>query len=161
MTDYQDMQRGTSREWAAARIVFIGGFVIALAVAGYFAWQRHQADLAAEQQAAQEEQQANRPAMTPEQQAQNANTQAAMMVCAMELVNAKNMGIVPPFGQLVSPFPKPTAKRGRYICQAGTTVSKYELQADIICSTLTNPTCVKLYSIKSDDGTSLYQRKDK
>jgi hypothetical protein len=159
MADYNDMQRGTSREWAAARVVLILGFVIAIAVAGYFAWQRHQDEVAAQQQIDAAEQQANRPAMTPAQAAQNANTQAAMMVCAMELVNAKNLGIVPPFGQLANLMPQPTKTRGRYICQAGTQVSKYELSADIICSTLTNPNCVKLYSIKSDDGTTLYQRK--
>jgi hypothetical protein len=44
-------------------------------------------------------------------------------------------------------------------CLAATQVSKYEIQADLLCRTLTNPNCMKLHSVKSDDGTVLYENK--
>ncbi|HEY2033811.1 MAG TPA: hypothetical protein VGH02_09020 [Rhizomicrobium sp.] len=165
MTDYDDKMRGTAREWFWARVVLIGGFVIAVAVAGYFVWQRHQDEIAARQQAAALAQSAQQQqhTMTPEQMRQaraDENAKLGMMICAMELVSAKNMGVIPPYGQLAESQPRLTAKKGRLSCQAATQVSKYEIQADLICRTLVDPRCMKLHSVKSDDGTMLYQSKD-
>jgi type II secretory pathway pseudopilin PulG len=160
MTDYEDMVRGTARDWFWARVVLIGGFVIAIAVAGYFAWQRHADIVAAQQQQAAALAQAAQQQQRPRESRADENAKAGMMFCAMELLNAKNMGIIPPFGQLASLSPKKTDKQGRYACTAATQVSKYEIQADLICRTLTDPKCVHLHSIKSDDGTVLYQSKD-
>jgi hypothetical protein len=161
MTDYDDMKRGTAREWAAARIVLIGGFAIAIVVAGYFAWQRHADTVAAQQEQAQQvaalAKAQSRPAFR--ETTQDEKAKGAMMFCAMELVNAKNMGIVPPFGQLASALPRKTATQGRYACLAATQVSKYVIEADLVCRQINDPKCVHLNSIKSDDGTVLYQAK--
>lgn len=165
MTDYEDMMRGTAREWFWARIVLIGGFIIAVAVAGFFAWQQH-ADRVAAQQADIAAQQARMAAvsqMTQQRRAairQDAKEKGAMLFCAMELVNAKNMGIVPSFGQLASPLPRKTDTQGRYACLAATQASKYEIQADLVCANVEDTKCVHLHSIKTDDGTVLYQAKN-
>jgi hypothetical protein len=163
MTEYDDLKRATAREWAAARIVVIGGFAIAIAVAGYFAWQRHEATVAARQAQAQQiaalaKAQQPRPAF--KETTQDEKAKGAMLFCAMELVNAKNMGIVPSFGQLASPLPRKTDTQGRYACIAATQVSKYVIEADLVCRQVNDPKCVHLHSIKTDDGTVLYEAKN-
>ena len=166
MTDYDDMVHGTAREWFWARVVLIGGFAVAIVVAGYFAWQRHEDNLAAQQQqtAAMAEAAQQQPrTMTPEQMRQaqaDANAKAGLMICAMELLSAKNMGVIPPYGQLAASAPRATGKKNRVACMAATTVTKYEIQADLICRTLVNPNCMKLHSVKTDDGTMLYENKN-
>ena len=163
MSEYDDMERATAREWAAARIVMIGGFAIAVVVAGYFAWQRHADTLEAQQQQAQQIaalNQAQQPRQPFKETTQDEKAKGAMMFCAMELVNAKNMGIVPSFGQLASPLPRKTDTEGRYACLAATEVSKYVIEADLVCRQVTDPKCVHLHSIKTDDGSVLYQAKN-
>jgi len=165
MTDYEDMKRGTAREWFWARVVLIGGFVVALAVAGYFAWQRHEAIIAAQQQeaAALAQTAQPEPTMTPEQMRRaraDASAKAGMMICAMELLSAKNVGVIPPYGELADSEPHATSKKNRVACLAATQVTKYVIEADLMCRTLVDPKCMKLHSVKSDDGTMLYQSKD-
>ncbi|MGN6147831.1 MAG: hypothetical protein ACTHPD_04770 [Rhizomicrobium sp.] len=162
MTDYEDMKRGTAREWFWARVVLAGGFAVAVAVAGYFAWQQHEAKVAAEQQqtAALAEAAQQKPrTVTPEQARADENAKLGVLICAMELLNAKNMGVIPPYGEIASAQPRATATKNRLMCLAATQVSKYEIQADLLCRTLTNPNCMKLHSVKSDDGTVLYENK--
>jgi len=145
--------RGTQREWLAARIVILGGFAIAIAVAAYFTLRPAPQPVAETQPAAPAQQQ-----MTPAQQAADTNAKAGMMVCAMELVNAENFGIIPSYGKLSSPFPKATDVRGRYVCSAATQTTKYIIAADLICRDLKDSRCVFVYSIATGDGTVLYQR---
>jgi len=151
MTQRDTNLRGIAREWLAARIIVLGGFVIAIAVAAYFTLRP--APVTQQQPAAQTEQQA---ATTLARK--TANAKAAIMVCAMELLNAKNFGIVPSYGQLVSMYPKKTATRGRYACTAGTNVARYVIAGDLVCHNLLDSRCVSLYEIKTGDGTLLYQR---
>jgi hypothetical protein len=156
MTDYDDMKRGTARDWFWARAVLIGGFVIAIAVAGYFGWRSHQESVAEQQMEATAP---TAPAISKKAAHQaelDAKAKGAMMFCAIDLLNAKNMGVVPPFGQLASPLPEKTDKQGRYACTAATDVSKYKMEADLVCRQISNPACVKLHSVTSDDGTVLY-----
>jgi len=163
MTEYDEMKRATAREWAAARIVVIGGFAVAIVVAGFFAWQRHAQTVAAQQEQAQQTAalaRAQQPRPAFKETTQDEKAKGAMMFCAMELVNAKSMGIVPPFGQLASPLPRKTDTQGRYACIAATQVSKYVIEADLVCRQITDPKCVHLHSIKTDDGTVLYQSKN-
>ena len=147
-------RRGTQREWLAARVVVVGGFLVAIAVAAYFTLRPAPQPVVEEQPAAPPAQQ---QVMTA-QQAAEANARAGMMVCAMELVNAKNSGIIPSYGQLIDMLPKATGKRGRYVCRAATQAAKYAISADLVCRTLQDPRCVLLYRITAGDGTVLYQR---
>lgn len=161
MTDYHEMKRGISREWAAARVVLIGGFIVAIAVAGYFVWQQHQQTVAQQQQQAEAmaqaaKQQQQQQTMTAAQEKANAHANAGMLLCAMELLSAKNMGIVPQFGQLTSMAPKELAQKGRYACTAATPSLKYSIEADLVCRNLGDAACVKIHAIKLDDGTTLY-----
>jgi hypothetical protein len=153
MTDYDDMKRGTARDWFWARVVLFGGFAIAIAVAGYFGWRSRQEPIAEQQQQA-------APVSANPKSAHKAELEAkakgAMMFCAIDLLNAKNMGIVPPYGQLASDLPQKTDKQGRYACIAATDVSRYTMEADLVCRQISDPACVKLHSVTSDDGTVLY-----
>ena len=106
---------------------------------------------------------AQQQTMTPEQMRRaraDENAKLGMLICAMELVSAKNMGVIPSYGQLAESQPRATGKKNRLSCQAATQVSKYEIQADLICRTLVDPKCMKLHSVKSDDGTMLYESKN-
>lgn len=139
MTDYEDMKRGIAREWAAARIVLIGGFIVAIAAVSYILWQRHEQAAEAQLRAKAE-----------------TNAKIGLVVCAMELASAKSMGIIPSYGQLTTAAPEPAAQRGRYSCTAATPSLKYVIAADLMCSEVDQPKCVKVVSIKTDDGTALY-----
>jgi hypothetical protein len=151
MTQRDTNLRGISREWLAARIVLLGGFVLAIAVAAYFTLRP--APVVQQLPAAQTEDQAAAVLARKE-----ANAKAAIMVCAMELLNAKNTGIVPSYGQLVGMLPRKTATRGRYACIAGTNVTHYVIEADLVCRNLLDSRCVALHEVKTSDGTLLYQR---
>jgi hypothetical protein len=162
MNDNGDDFRMTAREWLAARVVLIGGFIIAVAVAGYFTWTQHQqaqqdaAAALAQQKAA--EQAAAGPAQA--QLAARDQQRMGLMVCIRQIVNAETLGVVPNYAKLASGAPTPTGVRGRYTCTAATDVAKYAVTADLICVDMRKADCVKVYSVKSDDGTMLYQAKE-
>jgi trans-2-enoyl-CoA reductase len=148
----------TVREWTAARIVLIGGFIIAIAVAGYFTWTQHkQAQEAAAAQQAQV--QAAEQAAAGPTKAQIAQAQARMglAVCLRVAINAAANGIIPNYAKLASRSPTPTKVQGRYTCLAVTDVAKYKVTGDLMCADMRKADCVKLYSVVSDDGTVLYQ----
>ncbi|HTQ14877.1 MAG TPA: hypothetical protein VMH86_13465 [Rhizomicrobium sp.] len=147
-----EMRRATAREWRAAQFVLAGGFVIALGVAGYFGWRAAHPPVTSEIAPAAPE------ATTQPTEQQQEDAKAAILVCAQELLNAKNYGIVPGYGQLSNPYPKPTSAKGRYSCEAKTTSTTYVMTADLICRTLTDPRCVDLYRVQTSDGSVLYQR---
>ena len=151
MSDHDANMRGTQREWLAARIVVVGGFATAMAIAAYFTFRPAAQPIAEEQPAA--EQQA-----TPAQQGADSNAKAGLMVCTQELANAQNFGIIPSYGRLSSASPKATDVRGRYVCSAATTAAKYLIAADLICRDLRDARCVVLYTVTTGDGTVLYQR---
>lgn len=145
--------RAISREWMAARIVVIGGFIIAIGLGAYFAMivrtnivaRRHAALADVQQSQAIEN-------------SQEETAKAGLELCTTALNHAKDFGIVPPFGQLASAEPKPTDVKGRYVCIAVTQVSKYTLAADALCRDLAKPACVMLHSVTQDDGTVLYKK---
>jgi len=159
MTDFDgDDMRMTRREWTAAKIVLTGGFLIAIAVAGYFTWTQHQqAEQAAA--AAQAQAQAEAKAQAAPSQAQ-IQARLNLLVCLREVVNAATAGIIPNYAKLASAAPTATSVQGRYTCAAKTDVAKYAVTADLICGDMRKADCVKLYSVVSDDGTVLYQAKD-
>ena len=132
-------------EWLAARIIVIGGFVIALAVAIYFGIIVPRIIQPREFRAAV----ANRV---------NTILVAESKICNMALTSAKNFGIVPQYGQLVSQKLALTQVQGRYICLATTAAAKYVLSVDLLCRQLSSPRCTSLYNVSQSDGTVLYQR---
>ncbi|MGH6872096.1 MAG: hypothetical protein ACREHE_11375 [Rhizomicrobium sp.] len=146
-----EMRRGTAREWMAAKIVLAVGFVVAIGVVAFLVLRPPAVSTSPEQEATPQA-----PAQPTEQQQTDAKS--AVLVCAQELVNAKNYGIVPGYGQLSSLMPKDAGVKGRYSCVASTASEKYTMTADLICRTLTDSRCVDLFSVTTHDGTVLYQR---
>jgi hypothetical protein len=152
----------TAREWFAARIVIIGGFIIAIVVAGYFTWRQHeQAQKAAAAEQAQEQADAKAAAGPgPAQLSVEAQRRVGLIVCLRELANAEDSGLVPNYSKLTSPIPHATKVQGRYLCHAGTDVANYNIVADLNCRDMRKADCAKLYSVTRDDGTVLYQAKE-
>ncbi|HEY2444209.1 MAG TPA: hypothetical protein VGI20_00535 [Rhizomicrobium sp.] len=144
-SDQTAMARALGREWLIARIVIIGGFAIAILAGAWFGVvvpriiepRRVQAELA------------TRADTLLKDEAQ---------ICSMALASAKNFGIVPQYGQLATTKLAATGVRGRYVCLAATSASKYILAVDLICRDLKSPRCTALYNVMQADGTVLYQR---
>jgi len=141
-------QSGLRREWAAARVVVIGGFVIAIAVAGYFAYRQEQAQSPA----------GVPNAMTPHKVDAKLLAQAELAVCSAELIQAKGIGIVPAYGQLATPRLVRGNAPERFICEAATSLTHYFIAADVLCNKLADARCVSVYRIALKDGTLVYQR---
>jgi hypothetical protein len=159
--DDSDGMRLTAREWAAARIVLIGGFIIAIAVAGYFTWTQHQqAEQAAAAQQAQIQAEAKAAAAPTPAQIAKAQAEMNLVVCVRIAINAVTSGVIPSYSKLASRAPIPTSVQGRYTCLAATDVAKYKVTADLLCSDMRKANCAKLYSVVSEDGTVLYQAKE-
>ncbi len=139
-------QRALSREWLAARIVVVGGLVLAAAVVVFFGWIKP-AYLTA-------------PQLTPEQQQARTNAQAVFDMCTTGVAAAKAFGILPTYGRLASLKVGKTDVQGRYVCVAATQVAKYLVAVELYCRNLKDRRCVSLYSVSQDDGTVLYQRQN-
>ncbi len=143
-------QSGLKREWAAARVVIIGGFIIAIAVAGYFAYRQEQAMRA---------QQAGIPqAVTPHKIDAKLLARAELAICSAELAQAKATTAVPDYAQLATPrLARGNAPR-RFICEATTNLTRYFISADVLCNKLTDARCVSVFKIALKDGTLVYRR---
>lgn len=153
MSDQEQALRAISREYLMARIVIIGGLILALGVGGYYAY-IIRADVMARRQAVLSQVQQ----VQAVQNAQEANAQAGEQLCTTALNNVKSFGIIPPFGGLASAVPRKTDVTGRYVCIAVTQVSKYTIAADLVCRNLKNAQCVSIFSVTQDDGAVLFQR---
>jgi hypothetical protein len=137
-------ERALSREWLAARIVVIGGLVLAAALVAFFGWIKPTYLTA--------------PQLTAEQQEARATALAIRDMCTTGIAAAKAFGILPSYGHLASPNAGRTDVQGRYVCVAGTQVAKYLVAVELLCRDLKDRRCVSLYSVTQDDGTVLYQR---
>ncbi len=153
MAEQEKELRAISREWMAARIVVITGFIVALGVGGYFAYAARQIVMANRHRVL-----ASVQAEQAQENAQEASDVAGEQLCKTALANAKNFGIIPAYGQLIAYTPKKSDVTGRYVCAAATTATKYVIAADLVCRKMDNAQCVDLFRITQDDGTVLYQR---
>jgi len=137
--------RALAREWLAIRIIVLGGFLVAIIAAVWFGIIVPKV-------------------IAPRQLRETLTTQirtlltAEAQVCTTALVNAKNFGIVPQYGQLASAKLAQTNVQGRYACLASTHAAKYVIIVDLLCRNLKDPRCVSLYNVSQSDGTVLYQR---
>ena len=133
------------REWLLARIIVIGGFVIAIASAVYFGYVVPRIIQPRELKTAL----VNRV---------NTLLSAESQICNMALNSARNFGIVPQYGRLASQKLALTPMQGRYVCLARTSTVNYVLAVDLLCKNLKDPRCTSLYNVTQTDGTLLYQR---
>jgi hypothetical protein len=149
MNEQNPNMRRLQFEWYAALATIIGGFIVALAVAAYLTF-----GTKSETQTA-----AVLPSQADIQRAHAvAIAKLGAQLCGLELANAQTFGVVPNFGKLLTPMPRATDVRGRYVCVAGTQVTRYVLAGDLVCRNLKDSHCVSLFSVTQDDGTVLYQR---
>jgi len=151
MPDNTPKQHALAREWAAARIVLIGGFIVAIGVAGYFVYRQHQETLAEHGQSAQ-------TAALPKKIDAKKLLQVEAAVCTEELIHAKNIGIVPEYGVLATPRLVRTDVSRRFICEASTHLAKYFIAADLRCNNLLDAACMSVYRVVLKDGTIVYAR---
>ncbi|MGH6876215.1 MAG: hypothetical protein ACREHV_02425 [Rhizomicrobium sp.] len=143
--DIADTQRALAREWLAVRIVVIGGFAVALVAGIYFGFIYPQFIQPREQRA-----------LLTQRIEKLFNDEA--QVCTTALATAKNFGIVPQYGRLVTARLAPTGVPGRYTCLAATSAAKYVMEVDLLCNDYRNVRCASLYNVAQSDGTVLYQR---
>jgi hypothetical protein len=146
-------QRALKREWAAARVVVIGGIVVAIGVAGYFVWR------------AQQERLAQAPVVhattVPPKVDQKLVRRLELTLCTMGLVNAQGLGMVPQYATLATPRALRGTTPGRFICEAKTDLTHYFISADLKCSQLaqlTDARCVSVYRVALKDGRLIYSR---
>lgn len=138
-------ERALKFEWLAARVIVIGGFVVAIIAAIYFGVIVPRIL---------EPRELHAKLVTRVETILKAEAQ----ICSMALTSAKNFGIVPQYGRLVTAKLALTQVQGRYICVAATNAAKYFLSIDLVCRDLKSPRCTSLYNILQPDGTVLYQR---
>ena len=138
------MHGAVAREWLIARIVVIGGLIIAAIAVIWFGWLQPTLII-------------HRLVERKEEQKQALVTAVSAM-CDMGLTAAKNFGIVPAYGQMATNSVYTTNVRGRYICIAATHAARYLVAVDLLCKDFKNKRCISLYSVTQTDGTVLYQR---
>jgi hypothetical protein len=146
MSDQPSEQHALGREWLAARITLIGGFIIAAIAAIYFGYVYPKIIVPREERAA------------AQRQAEAfANTKTEL--CTAAITAAKGYGIVPQYGQLAKGLLAATNVQGRYVCLALTSAARYVMAVDLLCKNFKDPRCVSLYTVVTQgDGAVLYQR---
>ena len=80
-------------------------------------------------------------------------------VCQTMLAHARDFGVVPTDATLMQPDAVKNESDGRPLCKAQSAGTHYAMTADLTCSNMTKQTCLSLYSVRQDDGTSLFQRR--
>jgi len=149
VTEQQSDLRALNREWLVARVVIIGGLVVAALVVAWFGWLKPTYF--------------TKPQLTPAQLAAQATARAVFQMCSTGVAAAKSFGILPQYGQLSKPVRVGrTDVMGRYVCLANTQVARYVIAVELLCPQTSSRQCVSLYSVIQDDGTPqgtvLYQR---
>ncbi|MBI3677954.1 MAG: hypothetical protein HY243_15200 [Proteobacteria bacterium] len=79
-------------------------------------------------------------------------------VCVLAFADVTATGIIPSYAKLTGSPGRRTAVPDRYTCGAETSVTKYDITVDMICSDFQNKQCAKVFQVSIDDGTVLYHR---
>jgi hypothetical protein len=80
-------------------------------------------------------------------------------LCSTTLTRALDFGVVPAGATLVSEDAQAGQPDGHYTCQAQGSDGKYTLAIDTTCAGSQDKTCYALDSVKRDDGTMTYRRR--
>jgi hypothetical protein len=141
------------QEWLAARIVFVAGFVIAIAFVTWWSYS-HRPVTAADLGGVYADDSA-----AGDQPVNVQTTKEGFALCRMTIAVAENFGVLPTTMKFAG-GPNKTDTQGRYVCLATDNGGKqYTLASDLVCRDLNNPNCVSLVDVKSGD-TSIYHRAD-
>jgi hypothetical protein len=139
------------REWAMARIVVIGGFIVAIAVAGYFVYRAKQQELA-------QQPVVHATVVNPKVDAK-VLVRVELAVCTAELMHAKDVGAVPAYGELATAqLVRAGDAPRRFICEAKTHLTNYFIAADVLCDKLSDPRCVSVYRVANREKQLIYAR---
>lgn len=151
MPEHDSTQRALRREWAAARMIVIGGLILGFAVVAYLAYEQWQASNNALKSIATQ--------TAPKRKIDaKALAEAELEVCSAELIRAKALGIVPQYGVLASAHLIRGNIANRYVCEAGTHLTRYYIAADLLCNKLAEARCVSVYRIAVKGGMLVYAR---
>lgn len=116
----------------------VGGAIVILAALGYVGWTQFGPHQAGGSTAA--------------------NALANRSVCEATLERAQAYGILSSAATLAQSDPDKTQVDGRVTCHAQADGGQYAMTVDVPCDDMSKETCIKLYSVKQADGTSLFQR---
>jgi hypothetical protein len=139
------------REWAAARLVVIGGFIVAIAVAGYFVYRAKQQEIAQQPVV---HTTVVKPKVDPKVLAR-----VELAVCTAELMHAKDLGAIPSYGELATgQLVRAGDAPRRFICEARTHYTNYFIAADVLCDKLADPRCVSVFRVATREKQLIYER---
>ncbi len=139
------------REWAAARIVVIGGFIVAIAVAGYFIYRARQQQIA--------QQPVVHATVVSPKVDPKVVARIELAVCTAELMRAKDVGAIPFYGELATgQLVRAGNAPRRFICEAKTHLTNYFIAADVLCDKLSDPRCVSVYRVATREKQLIYSR---
>ena len=88
----------------------------------------------------------------------SADALANRSVCEAALDRVMAYGVIPPAATLAQADADKTQVEQRVVCHAQAGGQQYALTVDVPCDDMAKDTCIKLYSVKQADGTSLFQR---
>jgi hypothetical protein len=81
-------------------------------------------------------------------------------MCSVTLARALDFGVLPPGATLVSQEAQAAQPDGHFTCQAQASDGKYTLGIDTSCPNSQDKTCFALDSVRRDNGTVVYQRRN-
>jgi hypothetical protein len=81
-------------------------------------------------------------------------------LCSTTLTRALDFGVVPAGATLAGDDAQAGQPDGHYTCQAQGSDGKYTLAIDTTCPGSQDKTCYALDSVKRDDGTTTYRRRN-
>jgi hypothetical protein len=146
-----------TREWLAARIVFVVGFVAAIAFFGYYTYSHWPSvDSTGDTYADNSGVVSN--GTVPDATSANPATKEGFMLCRMMIGLGESFGVLPNTMKYAG-GPAKTDVQGRYICTAMDTSNvRYSLNGELVCKDLNNPNCVSMVTVTKADGTVMFQR---
>ncbi len=149
------MMAEIAREWLAARVVFVAGFLVAILFVAYWTYGHHNA---ADDLVGLGAPVADENGMQGQVGSGRTN-QAGIMLCGLAIATGQNFGVMPA-NMRYAGGPEKTAIAGRYICATDDPHGvRFLVAVDLICKDLRNPGCVNLFSItKQADSSSVFQR---
>jgi hypothetical protein len=142
-----------AREWLAARIVFVVGFVIAIGFAAWWTW-NHRPEVPVDVVV-----DASDPGAGSYGEIGTGQTsEVGFQLCRMATATAQNIGVFPANMRFAG-GPTKGDRDGRYVCAADDPAgARFNITFDLFCRDLRNANCVNLYSLVKQDGTAVYQR---
>jgi hypothetical protein len=132
-------------EWLTAQVLLALGVIIG--IAGFFAPVSFKAGPG------------SIPSIPGAASAPSSQAAAAQQFCSTAVARARDFGVVPGDTR-PSGVPDKTDVRGRYVCAAETSSSKFTVSVDLLCRDVGTESCFSLFNVTQSDGTVLYQRQD-